>query len=176
MNQGQSIFSQLMDFLPIKAFRRCVNKYRGEHKVKSFSCLDQFYAMAFAQLTFRESLRDIEACLRSQQNKLYHMGFRSIIARNTLANANEKRDWRIYAEFAQILIHQARELYHDDDFGLELDNTVYAFDATTIDLCLSLFPWAAFRKQKGAIKLHTLLEYTFFHSNHRWQSARCERP
>ena len=114
--------------------------------------------MAFAQLTFRESLRDIEACLRSRNNKLYHMGFRSVVARNTLANANEKRDWRIYAEFAQIMIHQARELYRDDDFGIELENTVYAFDSTTIDLCLSLFPWAVFRKQKGAIKLHTLLD------------------
>jgi hypothetical protein len=168
MNKDRTIFSQLMDYLPMKPFHRCVNKYRGNHKVKSFSCLDQFYTMAFAQLTFRESLRDIEACLRSQQNKLYHMGFRSIIARNTLSNANENRDWRIYAEFAQILIHRARELYKDDDLGLELENTLYALDSTTIDLCLSLFPWAIFRKRKAAIKLHTLLDIkanipTFIH-------------
>ena len=168
MNKDRTIFSQLMDYLPMKPFHRCVKKYRGNHKVKSFSCLDQFYTMAFAQLTFRESLRDIEACLRSQQNKLYHMGFRSIIARNTLSNANENRDWRIYAEFAQILIHRARELYKDDDLGLELENTLYALDSTTIDLCLSLFPWAIFRKRKAAIKLHTLLDIkanipTFIH-------------
>lgn len=158
MNVSKTIFSQLMDYLPIKAFRRCVQKYNGNHKVKTFSCLDQFYTMAFAQLTFRESLRDIEACLRSQRSKLYHMGFRSIVARNTLSNANEKRDWRIYAEFAQIVIHQARKLYRDEEFGIELENTVYALDSTTIDLCLSLFPWAIFRKRKGAIKLHTLLD------------------
>ena len=158
MNVSKTIFSQLMDYLPIKVFRRCVQKYNGNHKVKTFSCLDQFYTMAFAQLTFRESLRDIEACLRSQRSKLYHMGFRSIVARNTLSNANEKRDWRIYAEFAQIVIHQARELYRDEEFGIELENTVYALDSTTIDLCLSLFPWAIFRKSKGAIKLHTLLD------------------
>ncbi|MFQ5754277.1 MAG: IS4 family transposase [bacterium] len=158
MNVNKTIFSQLMDYLPIKAFRHCVRKYNGNHKVKTFSCLDQFYTMAFAQLTFRESLRDIEACLRSQRSKLYHMGFRSIVARNTLSNANEKRDWRIYAEFAQIVIHQARELYRDEEFGIELENTVYALDSTTIDLCLSLFPWAIFRKRKGAIKLHTVLD------------------
>lgn len=158
MNKGKTIFSQLMDYLPLNIFRHCVQKYRGNHKVKSFSCLDHFYTMAFAQLTYRESLRDIEACLRSQQSKLYHMGFRSMVARNTLSTANENRDWRIYAEFAQILIHQARELYRDDDFGVELENTVYALDSTTIDLCLSLFPWAIFRKRKGAIKLHTLLD------------------
>jgi len=158
MNDNKTIFAQIMDYLPIKAFRRCVQKYNGNHKVKSFSCLDQFYTMAFAQLTFRESLRDIEACLRSQRNKLYHMGFRSVVARNTLANANEKRDWRIYAEFAQIVIHQARQLYQKEAFGVELENTVYALDSTTIDLCLSLFPWAQFRKRKGAIKLHTLLD------------------
>ena len=158
MNKGQTIFSQLMDYLPIYAFHRCVNKYRGNHKVKSFSCLDQFYCMAFAQLTFRESLRDIEACLRSRENKLYHMGFRSKVARNTLAHANEKRDWRIYAEFAQVLIHTARYLYVDEQFGVDLKETVYALDSTTIDLCLSLFPWAHFRKTKAAIKLHTLLD------------------
>jgi hypothetical protein len=158
MNKGKTIFTQLMDYLPLNTFRHCVQKYRGNHKVKSFSCLDHFYTMAFAQLTYRESLRDIEVCLRSQQSKLYHMGFRSVVARNTLSNANENRDWRIYAEFAQMLIHKARELYRDDDFGVELDNTVYALDSTTIDLCLSLFPWAIFRKRKGAIKLHTLLD------------------
>ena len=158
MNEGVTVFSQLMSFLPIKSFRRCVQKYKGDHKVKSFSCLDQFYSMAFAQLTYRESLRDIEACLRSRKKQLYHMGFRNIVARNTLANANEKRDWRIFAEFAQIIIHQARALYRNDKFGVELENTVYALDSTTIDLCLSLFPWAIFRKNKGAIKLHTLLD------------------
>jgi len=158
MNQGKTIFAQIMDYLPLKSFHQCVNKYRGNHKIKSFSCLDHFYTMAFAQLTYRESLRDIEACLRSQQNKLYHMGIRSNVSRNTLSNANERRDWRIYAEYAQILIHHARELYRDDDFGIELDQTVYALDSTTIDLCLSMFPWAVFRKRKGAIKLHTLLD------------------
>jgi transposase len=158
MNVGKTIFSQIMDYLPIKAFRACVKKYHGHHKVKTFSCLDQFYTMAFAQFTFRESLRDIEACLRSQKSKLYHMGFRSTVSRNTLSHANEKRDWRIYAEFAQLVIHQARKLYQDEEFGIELANTVYALDSTTIDLCLSLFPWAIFRKRKGAIKLHTLLD------------------
>lgn len=157
MNQGKTVFSQLMSYLPMKSFNRCLNKYRGHHKVKSFSCLDQFYCMAFAQLTYRESLRDIEACLRSRENQLYHMGFRSRVARNTLAHANEKRDWRIYAEFAQALIHIARDLYVDEPFGLELEEPVYALDSTTIDLCLSLFPWAHFRRTKAAIKLHTLL-------------------
>ncbi len=158
MHEGKTVFSQIMEFLPLKAFHRCVHKYRGEYKVKSFSCLDQFYCMAFAQLTFRDSLRDIEACLRSQRKLLYHMGFRSIVARNTLANANEHRDWRIYAEFAQILINQARKLYRDEKFGLELKEMVYALDSTTIDLCLSLFPWARFRKSKGAIKVHTQMD------------------
>ena len=139
-------------------FRRCVRRYRGNRKIKSFSCLDQFRCMAFAQLTDRESLRDIEACLRAQQNKLYHMGIRGGISRNTLANANKTRDWRICADFAQALIHIARNLYVDDDFGVELDNTVYALDATTIDLCLSVFPWAQFRTTKGAVKLHTLMD------------------
>jgi len=139
-------------------FRKCINRYQGNYKIKSFSCFDQFLCMAFAQLTYRESLRDIEACLRSMQNKLYHMGIRGKVSRNTLAHANEKRDWRIYADFAQILIHIARTLYINDEFGVELDNTVYALDSTTIDLCLSLFPWARFRKRKGAVKLHTLLD------------------
>ncbi len=158
MNTGRTIFSQIMDFLPLYEFRKCVKRYRGNYKVKSFSCLDQFLCMAFAQLTYRESLRDIEACLRSMQNKLYHMGIRGGVSRNNLANANETRDWRIYADFAQVLIHQARSLYADDDFGVELDQTVYALDTTTIDLCLSLFPWARFQKRKAGIKLHTALD------------------
>jgi hypothetical protein len=158
MNEGATVFSQLMDFFPIKAFRRCVKKYNGAFKVKKFSCVDQFYCMAFAQLTYRESLRDIEACLRSQKRLLYHMGFRSVVSRNTLANANEQRDWRIYADFAQILINQARLLYRNEKFGVDLEETVYALDSTTIDLCLSLFPWARFRKSKAAVKMHTLLD------------------
>jgi len=158
MNTGRTIFSQIMDFVPMHEFRKCVTRYHGNYNVKSFSCLDQFLCMAFAQLTYRESLRDIEACLRSMQSKLYHMGIRSKVSRNTLAYANENRDWRIYADFAQILIHIARDLYFDENFGIELDNTVYALDSTTVDLCLSLFPWARFRKTKGAIKLHALLD------------------
>jgi hypothetical protein len=158
MNTPPTVFSQIMDFLPLHEFRKCVRRYRGDYKIKSFSCYDQFLCLAFAQMTFRESLRDIESCLRAMQNRLYHMGFRGRISRNTLAHANETRDWRIYADFARILIAQARPLYVDEDLGLELDNTVYAFDSTTIDLCLSLFPWAVFRKKKGAIKLHTLLD------------------
>ena len=158
MNTSSPVFAQIMDFLPLYEFRKCVRRYRGNYKIKSFSCLDHFLCMAFAQLTYRESLRDIESCLRSMRNRLYHMGIRSNVSRNTLAHANETRDWRIYADFAQVLIHQARILYADEDFGLELKETVYAFDSTTIDLCLSLFPWAVFRKNKGAIKLHTLLD------------------
>ena len=158
MNSGQTIFSQLMEFLPAYDFRQYVERYNGNYKVKSFSCWDQFLSMAFAQLTYRESLRDIQACLRVAQPKLYHMGFRGKISRNTLANANQVRDWRIYADFAQVLIGIARPLYAKDDFGLELEQTVYALDSTTIDLCLSLFPWATFRKRKGAVKLHTLLD------------------
>ena len=158
MNSGKSIFAQLMDFLPSKAFRRCVKRYQGDYKLKTFSCWDQFLCMAFAQLTYRESLRDIEACLRAQQTKLYHLGIRGQVSRNTLAHANSVRDWRIYADFAQVLITRARVLYADDNFGVELAQTVYALDATTIDLCLALFPWAQFRKHKGAVKLHTLLD------------------
>jgi hypothetical protein len=158
MNTGKVIFSQIMDFLPMYEFRKCVHRYQGNYYVKTFSCLDQFLCMAFAQLTYRESLRDIEACLRSMKSKLYHMGIRGRISRSTLSDANERRDWRIYADFAQVLIHIARDLYTDEDFGIELDNTVYALDSTTIDLCLSLFPWARFRKFKGAIKLHALLD------------------
>lgn len=158
MNSGKTIFSQLMDFLPKYEFRKCVERYKGHYKIKTFSCWNQFLCMAFAQLTYRESLRDIEACLRVAQKKMYHMGIRGQVSRNTLAHANQAREWRIYADFAQVLIAQARTLYADEDFGLELDQTVYALDATIIDLCLSLFPWALFRKKKGAIKLHTLLD------------------
>ena len=158
MHTGQSIFSQIMDFVPMYEFRKCVQRYHGNYKVRDFSCWNQFLCLAFAQLTYRESLRDIVCCLRSMERKLYHMGFRGNISRSTLADANETRDWRIYADFAQVLIHIARGLYKDDEFGVELDNTVYALDSTTIDLCLSLFPWAQFRTQKGAIKLHTLLD------------------
>jgi hypothetical protein len=156
--KGQTVFSQIMDFLPIKKFRRCVDRYNGNYHVRSFTCFDQFLCMAFAQLTYRESLRDIECCLRAMKAKLYHMGIRSKVSRSTIADANENRDWRIYCDFAQILIHQARKLYADDDFGLQLQETVYALDATIIDLCLSVFPWARYRKTKGAIKLHTLLD------------------
>ena len=159
MYTGNLIFSQVEVHLPMHTFRRCVQRYRGHHKVKTFTCLDQFLCLAFAQLTYRESLRDIEACLRAQHHKLYHMGIRGGISRNTLAHANQTRDWRIYADFAQSLIHTARQLYLDEDFGL---------DATTIDLCLSVFPWARFRTTKGAVKLHTLLDLrgsipTFIH-------------
>lgn len=158
MNTGKLVFGQVMAHLPLTTFRRCVARYDGERKVKHFTCLDQYLCMAFAQLTYRESLRDIEACLRSQTAKLYHMGFRSTVARNTLANANAVRDWRIYADFAQSLISVARKLYAGDSFGLDLSNTVYALDATTIDLCLSVFPWAPFRSTKAAVKMHTLLD------------------
>lgn len=147
-----------MAYLPKYEFNKCVSRYRGNHKVQKFSCWDQFLCMAFAQLTFRESLRETATCLRAMQNKLYHMGFRSNISKSTLADANEKRDWRIYADFAQILIYNARQLYSNDNFLNDLNETVYALDSSTIDLCLSLFPWASFRKHKGAIKLHTLLD------------------
>ena len=157
MYSGQIVFSQIMRFLPLRAFHKCVTRYRGNHKVHKFTCLDQFMSMAFAQLTYRESLRDIHVCLRAMQPKLYHMGIRGGIAKSTLADANENRDWRIYADFAQVLIARAKALYANDDFGVELESAVYALDATTIDLCLSLFPWARFRKTKGAVKLHTLL-------------------
>jgi hypothetical protein len=168
MYQGKLVFAQMMQHLPLSTFRRCVTRYQGERKVQSFSCLDQFLSMAFAQLTFRESLRDIEACLRAHQSKLYHLGIRSAVARNTLANANAVRDWRIYADFAQSLIGIARALYVDEPFGVDLQDTVYALDATTIDLCLSVFPWTPFQSTKAAIKLHTLLDLrgnipTFIH-------------
>lgn len=158
MNSGKTIFAQLMNFIPPYDFHRCVERYHGNYKIQSFSCWDQFLTMAFAQLTYRESLRDIEACLRAQPQKLYHMGIRSQISRNTLAHANQIRDWRIYADFAQRLIQVARTLYREEPFGIELDQTVYALDATTIDLCLSLFPWAQFRRRKSAVKLHTLMD------------------
>jgi hypothetical protein len=158
MNSGRNIFAQVMDFLPRKEFAKCVERYEGNKHVRSFSCWDQFLCMAFAQLTYRESLRDIEVCLRAIPNKRYHMGIKGSVARSTIAEANESRDWRIYADFAQVLISQARELYSGDDAGLNLDETVYALDSSTIDLCLSLFPWAKFRKTKAAVKLHTLLD------------------
>lgn len=158
MNSGRTIFSQLMDFVPFHKFCQCVERYKGDYKVKSFSCWDQFLCMSFAQLTYRESLRDIQECLRAAGQKLYHMGIRGNISRNTLANANQIRDWRIYADFAQELIQIARKLYIHESFGVELKQTVYALDATIIDLCLSVFPWARFRKRKGAVKLHTLLD------------------
>ena len=158
MHSGKIVFAQVMEHLPLKDFHRCIDRYQGRHKVQSFSCLDQFLSMAFAQLTYRESLRDIEACLQAQRMKLYHMGIRSEVSRSTLAYANETRDWKIYADFAQVLISIARDLYAGDDFGVELKETVYALDSTTIDLCLSVFPWAHFRKTKAAIKLHTLLD------------------
>jgi hypothetical protein len=158
MNTGRTVFAQLMDLLPLAEFRRSVDRYEGDYKVQSFSCLDQFLCLAFAQLTFRDSLRDIETCLRAHQPKLYHMGFRGRISRNTLAHANERRDWRIYADFARALVAQARALYQHEPLGVELEQTVYAFDSTTVDLCLSLFPWAQFRRRKSAVKLHTLLD------------------
>jgi hypothetical protein len=158
MHQGQLVFAQLMRHLPLTTFHRCVARYAGEHKVKSFSCLDQYLCMAFAQLTFRESLRDIGSSLRAQAAKLYHLGIRGTVSRNTLANANATRDWRIYASFAERLIGIARDLYAEEPFGVDLAETVYALDATTIDLCLSVFPWAPFRSTKAAVKLHTLLD------------------
>lgn len=157
MNSGKNIFSQLMDFLPLDEFRKCVQRYNGNHNTRTFSCLDQYFCMAFAQLTYRESLRDIEVCLRSIQKKLYHLGIRGTVSRTTLAYANEHRNWRIYADFAQVLIRQAIELYAKEPFAVALKETVYALDSSTIDLCLSLFPWAHFRHSKAAIKLHTLL-------------------
>jgi hypothetical protein len=158
MNLGRTVFSQLVDLLPTYQFQLCVDRYQGNRYVKDFSCWDQFLSLAFAQLTYRESLRDIEACLRAQQPKLYPMGFRGKVSRNTLAHANEHRDWRIYADFAQILIATARDLYRNEPFGVELSETVYALDSTTIDLCLALFPWGKFRRHKSAVKLHTLLD------------------
>src|SRR5271155_5609833 len=158
MNTGRTVFSQLIEFLPHQQFQKCVDRYGGGRYLKNLSCWDQYLAMAFAQLTYRESLRDIEACLGSIGSKLYHMGFRGKIARSTLADANEARDWRIYADFAQVLIAIARPLYALDPIGVDLDQSLYALDSTTIDLCLALFPWAKFRKHKAAVKMHTLLD------------------
>ncbi len=158
MYSGKIVLSQIMEFLPMYEFQKCVNRYQGNRKIRRFSCLDQFLCMAFAQLTFRESLRDVESCLRSVNTKLYHMGIRGSISRSTLSDANEHRDWRIYADFAQVLIHAARDLYAKDDFGLELDNTVYALDSTTIDLCLSIFPWAGYCSTQAGVRVHTLLD------------------
>src|SRR5438270_3287139 len=158
MNSGRTVFSQLISFLPDREFRRCVARYGGDRRLREFSCWDQYLTMAFAQLTYRESLRDIEACLRSLQGKLYHIGFRGQVSRSTLADANENRDWRIFADFAQVLIGMARPLYAHDPIGVDLEQTLYALDSSTIDLCLSLFPWARFRKHKAAVKMHTLLD------------------
>ena len=158
MNSGRTIFAQLIEFLPHKEFQKCVARYRGDANPRGFSCWDQFLAMAFAQLTYRESLRDIQACLGAMRSKLYHMGFRGRVRKSTLADANDAHDWRIYADFAQVLIAQARPLYAQDPMGIELDQSLYALDSTTIDLCLSLFPWARFRRHKGAVKMHTLLD------------------
>ena len=171
MYAGEVVFAQLMEFMPRHEFDRCVRRYRGNRRVRGFSCRDQFLCMAFAQLSYRESLRDIETCLRAMQPKLYHAGFRSRIARSTLADANERRDWRIYADLAHVLIGMAQKLYANDGFAVELDAAAYAFDSTTIDLCLSLFPWARFRRRKGAVKLHTLLDLrgnipSFIHISH----------
>lgn len=158
MNKGKTIFSQVMDFIPTFEFNQCVDRYRGSYKVQNFSCWDHYLCMAFAQLTYRESLRDIESCLNAQRSKLYHLGFHGNITRSTLSYANNTRDWRIYADFASVLIGIAKDLYRDENFGVEISNTVYALDSTTIDLCLSLFPWAAFRRNKAAVKIQTLLD------------------
>jgi Domain of unknown function (DUF4372) len=158
MNTGQTIFAQLMDFLPLPEFRRCVERYRGDYKIQSFSCWDKFLWLAFRQLTGRESLRDIEACLHSQQSKLYHMGFRGRISRSTLAQANETRDWHIFGDFARILIGTARELYRHEPFGVETAETVYALDSTAIDLCSSMFAWAQFYRHESAVQVHALLD------------------
>jgi hypothetical protein len=169
MNTGKTVFAQIMSFLPDYEFNKCVDKYKGNHRIRSFTCKEHFYVMGFAQLTYRESLRDIESCLTAFSTKLYHSGIKQPVSRSTLAEANENRDWRIYADFAQVLIREARQLYkQDNEFALNIDNMVYALDSSTIDLCLSLFPWAKFRKAKGAIKMHTLLDLrgsipTFIH-------------
>jgi len=158
VNSGRTVFSQLIQHLPEKEFQKCVARYNGDSNFRGFSCWDQLLAMAFAQLTYRESLRDIESCLRALQSKLYHMGFRGKVSRSTLADANESHDWRIFAEFAQVLIGIARPLHAHDPIGVDLDQSLYALDSTTIDLCLSLFPWAKFRRRKAAVKMHTLLD------------------
>jgi len=157
MNSGKTVFSQIVALLPLDEFRKCVKRYRGHYKMKNFSCLDQFLTMAFAQLTYRESLRDIEVCLRTMKSKLYHMGIRSMISRNTLANANQNRDWRIYSDFAQVLMKQVKDLYINEKFSLEITEAVYALDSSIIHLCLSLCPWAHYQKESAGIRLHTLL-------------------
>jgi len=178
MNSGKTLFAQIMDFLPWKTFHRVVERYQGNYRIRAFSCADQFRILAFAQLTYRESLRDIEVCMAAQSAKLYHMGIRASVKRSTLGDANERRDWRIYADFAQRLITQARNLYTEDEFGVDLSNTVYALDSTTIDLCLSVFPWAPFRSTKAAVKMHTLLDLrgnipSFIHiSNGKFHDVR----
>jgi hypothetical protein len=178
MYTGKLIFAQVMGHLPLHSFRHCVKRYGGDYRARRFTCFDQYLTMAFAQLSYRESLRDIEACLTAHRAKLYHMGIRGHVSRSTLADANERRDWRIYADFAHGLIATARNLYADDGFGLDLKHTVYALDSTTIDLCLSLFPWAPFMRAKGAVKLHTLLDLrgnipSFIHISHgRWNDMR----
>jgi len=168
MNQGRTIFAQLVEHMPHKEFQKCVVRYRGDANLRGFSCWDQYLAMVFAQLTYRESLRDIEACLGAMLPKLYHMGFHGRVRRSTLADANDSHDWRIYADFAQVLIAIARPLYAAEPMGVDLEQSLYALDSTTIDLCLSLFPWARFRRRKGAVKMHTLLDLrgnipTFLH-------------
>jgi len=158
MNTPPTIFAQIIAFLPMPEFRKCVRRYSGDYRVRKFSCLDQFLYLDFAKLTYRESLRDVESCLQTMKSRPYHMGIRGRVTRTNLAGANEARDWRIYSDFANILINEARRLYRKEDIGLKLKETVFAFDSTTVDLCLSLFPWAKFRKRKGAIKIHTLLD------------------
>ena len=175
----QDCFSQVMEFLPLYEFRKCVQRYQGEYKARSFSCMDQFLCMAFAQLTYRESLRDIESCLRFMRPKLYHMGFRGPISKSTLADANNQRDWHIYADFAQALIQRARKLYFNEPFGVELKQAAYALDATTIDLCLSLFPWAFSKDQsrgKTAYAPGSTRQYPDIYPNHRRKSSRCQHP
>jgi hypothetical protein len=180
VNSGRTVFSQLIQHLPEKEFQKCVARYNGDSNFRGFSCWDQLLAMAFAQLTYRESLRDIESCLRALQSKLYHMGFRGKVSRSTLADANESHDWRIFAEFAQVLIGIARPLHAHDPIGVDLDQSLYALDSTTIDLCLSLFPWAKFRRRKAAVKMHTLLDLhgnipTFIRVT-QWRCARRKHP
>ena len=172
MHTGRFVFAELISHLPHKECQKCVTRYGGDHHSRSFSCWDQFLAMAFAQLTYRESLRDIEACLGSMQGKLYHLGFRGKVARSTLADANEAHDWRIFADFAQYLIGVARPLYADDSIGVDLDSTFYALDSTTIDLCLSRFPWAKFRKTKGAVKLQHAARPAWQHPHIHWHYRR----
>ena len=180
MYAGKLVFAQLTDLIHPEQFRRCVRRYKGDYKVKSFSCWNQFLCMAFGQLTFRESLRDVETCLRSRPDQLYHLGLRGEVSRSVLSDANRERDWRIYHDLAQLLIQRARALYANEPIGLELNETVYALDSTTIDLCLNLFPWARFRRAKAAIKLHTLLDFRgsipTFILDLTGQTGRCPRP